>query len=606
MCGIVGYIGNNDCSEILLDGLTKLEYRGYDSAGIALLNKGLITRYRANGKLKNLKKVIYSIDNVEGTIGIAHTRWATHGIPSEKNAHPHNSENFVIVHNGIIENYRELKSFMIENGTKISSDTDSEMIVHLIEYYYKKGLNFENAVIATIKKLEGAYAVLVLSKLEEKLIAFKKDSPMIIGLSNEGTYVASDVPAILSYTNKFIYLEDGDLVTITKLDVKITDFDLSPKEYDVKTLNISPLMAEKGEYKHFMLKEINEQSRSVADTFRGRILKGGEVLDLDISNLDSFIKNDLQKIVITACGTSWHSALIGKYLIESIARIQVEVDYASEYRYRNPILDKNTLVIPISQSGETADTLAAVKMAKREKTKILSICNVFNSSIPRESDAVLYTYAGPEIGVASTKAFTTQMSVILLLALYFKKVKTNILDKKILEEALLLPENINKILKNSEYIFTLSQKYYIYSDFLYLGRGLNFPIVLEGALKLKEISYIHAEAYPAGEMKHGPIALIDENMPTFIIVTDGNNYDKVLSNLQEIKARKGKIIAIATEGNKEIKDFCDDVIFVPKTLDFLEPFLNVIPMQLFSYFVADIKGTDVDQPRNLAKSVTVE
>ncbi len=606
MCGIVGYIGNNDCSDILLDGLTKLEYRGYDSAGIALLNKGIITRYRANGKLRNLKKVIYSVKNVEGSIGIAHTRWATHGIPSEKNAHPHNSENFVIVHNGIIENYRELKSFMIENGTKISSDTDSEMIVHLIEYYYKKNLNFENAVIKTIKKLEGAYAVLVISKLEEKLIAFKKDSPMIIGLSDEGTYVASDVPAILSYTNKFIYLNDGDLVIITKSDMKITDFELSPKEYNIKTLNISPLMAEKGEYKHFMLKEINEQSRSVADTFRGRILKGGDELDLDISNLDSFIKNDLQKIVITACGTSWHSGLIGKYLIESIARIPVEVDYASEYRYRNPILDKNTLVIPISQSGETADTLAAVKMAKKEDSKILSICNVFNSSIPRESDAVLYTYAGPEIGVASTKAFTTQMSVILLLALYFKKVKTSVLDKKILEGALLLPENINKILKTSEYIFTLSQKYHLYSDFLYLGRGLNFPIALEGALKLKEISYIHAEAYPAGEMKHGPIALIDENMPTFIIVTDGNNYDKVLSNLQEIKARKGKVIAIATEGNKEIKDFCDDVIFVPKTLNLLEPFLNVIPMQLFSYFVADIKGTDVDQPRNLAKSVTVE
>ncbi len=606
MCGIVGYIGNNDCSDILLDGLTKLEYRGYDSAGIALLNKGIITRHRANGKLKNLKKIIYSSDNIKGSIGIAHTRWATHGIPSERNAHPHNSENFVIVHNGIIENYRELKSFMIENGTTISSDTDSEMIVHLIEYYYKKGLSFENSVIETIKKLEGAYAVLVISKQEEKLIAFKKDSPMIIGLSNNGTYVASDVPAILSYTNKFIYLNDGDLVTITKSDIKVTDFELSPKEYEVKTLNISPLMAEKGEYKHFMLKEINEQSRSVADTFRGRILKGGEELDLDISNLDNFIKNHLNKIVITACGTSWHSGLIGKYLIESIARIPVEVDYASEYRYRNPILDKNTLVIPISQSGETADTLAAVKMAKKENSKILSICNVFNSSIPRESDAVLYTYAGPEIGVASTKAFTTQISVILLLAIYLKKLKTNNLDRDILEEALLLPEKINKILKQSDDIFALSQKYHTYSDFLYLGRGLNFPIALEGALKLKEISYIHAEAYPAGEMKHGPIALIDENMPTFIIVTNGNNYDKVLSNLQEIKARKGRIIAIATEGNNEIKEFCDDVIFVPETTDNLEPFLNVIPMQLFSYFVADIKGTDVDQPRNLAKSVTVE
>jgi len=606
MCGIVGYIGNKDCSEILLDGLTKLEYRGYDSAGIALLNEGIINRYRANGKLKNLKKIIYSSDEIKGSIGIGHTRWATHGIPSEENAHPHSSENFVIVHNGIIENYRELRTFMINNNTKILSETDSEMIVHLIEFYSAKGYNFENAVIETIKRLDGAYAVLVMSKKEDKLIAFKKDSPMIIGVSDEETYIASDVPAILSNTNKFIYLEDGELVIMTKSEIIVTDFDLNPKKYEIKTLNISPLMAEKGEYKHFMLKEINEQSRSVADTFRGRILKGGEELDLDISKIDDFIKNDLNKIVITACGTSWHSGLIGKYLIESIARVSVEVDYASEYRYRTPILDKNTLIIPISQSGETADTLAAVKMAKKEGSKILSICNVFNSSIPRESDAVLYTYAGPEIGVASTKAFTTQISVILLLAIYLKKIKTNNLDKKILEEALLLPEKINKILKSSEDIFKLSKKYHTYNDFLYLGRGLNFPIALEGALKLKEISYIHAEAYPAGEMKHGPIALIDENMPTFIIATNGNHYEKVLSNLQEIKAREGKIIAIATEGNKEINEFCDDVIYIPESLSVIEPFLNVIPMQLFSYFVADIKGTDVDQPRNLAKSVTVE
>ena len=458
----------------------------------------------------------------------------------------------------------------------------------------------------TIKKLDGAYAVLVMNKNEEKLIAFKKDSPMIIGVSDEGTYIASDVPAVLSYTNKFIYLEDKELVIMTKDSLNVTDFNLNSKTYDIKTLNISPLMAEKGEYKHFMLKEINEQSRSIADTFRGRILKGGGDLDLDISPLDDFIKSNLQKIVITACGTSWHSGLIGKYIIESISRISVEVDYASEYRYRNPILNKNTLVIPISQSGETADTLAAVKMAKKLGSKILSICNVFNSSIPRESDEVLYTYAGPEIGVASTKAFTTQMSTLLLLALYLKKVKTGSLDNNILEEALLLPENINNILRNSDEIFNLSKKYHHYSDFLYLGRGINFPIALEGALKLKEISYIHAEAYPAGEMKHGPIALIDENMPTFIIVTDGNNYEKVLSNLQEIRAREGKVIAIATEGNMEIKEFCEDVIFIPKSLPILEPFLSVIPMQLFSYYVADIKGTDVDQPRNLAKSVTVE
>jgi glucosamine--fructose-6-phosphate aminotransferase (isomerizing) len=606
MCGIVGFIGSKNCSDILLDGLTKLEYRGYDSAGIALLNNSEINRYRANGKLNNLKKLVYSSDILDGSIGIGHTRWATHGIPSEKNAHPHNSKNFVIVHNGIIENYRELRSFMLENGTIISSETDSEMIVHLIEFYYASGLDFEKSVLETIKKLEGAFAVLVMSRIEEKVIAFKKDSPMIIGVSNEGTYMASDVPAILSYTNQFIYLEDEEIVVMTKTDINVFDFNFSPKEYEIKTLNISPLMAEKGDYKHFMLKEINEQSRSVADTFRGRVLKGGDDLDLDLNSLDDFIKNDLRRVVIIACGTSWHSGLIAKYMIESISRIPVEVDYASEYRYRNPILDKNTLIIPISQSGETADTLAAVKMAKKDGCKILSVCNVFNSSIPRESDDVLYTYAGPEIGVASTKAFTTQISVLLLLAIYLKKIRMNVLESEILKESLLLPEKINKILKNSDSIFKLSQKYNKYSDFLYLGRGVNFPIALEGALKLKEISYVHAEAYPAGEMKHGPIALIDENMPTFIIATSGNHYEKVLSNLQEIKARKGQIITIATEGNTEIKDFCEDVIYVPKSLSILEPFLSVIPMQLFAYYVADIKGTDVDQPRNLAKSVTVE
>ena len=606
MCGIVGYIGKKDCCDILLDGLTRLEYRGYDSAGISVLNDGTIKTYRANGKLNNLKKVVYSQDNLKGNIGIAHTRWATHGVPSEKNAHPHSSENFVIVHNGIIENHRELRAFLIKHNTKILSDTDSEMIVHLIEYFFKEGETFENSVKKTIEKLEGAFAVLVLSKLENKIIAFKKDSPMIIGVGEDGTYVASDVPAILNYTNKFIYLQDEEMVIITENEIKLTDFNLNPKKYEIKTLNISPLMAEKGEYKHFMLKEINEQSRALADTFRGRILKGGEELDLDIAELDNFLKNDLSRIVITACGTSWHSGLIGKYLIESIARISVEVDYASEYRYREPVLDKNTLIIPISQSGETADTLAAVKMAKKEGCKILSVCNVFNSSIPRESDAVLYTYAGPEIGVASTKAFTTQISVILLFAVYLKKVREGKLERGLLQEALLLPEKISRLLKDSDYIFELSQKYHVFDDFLYLGRGVNFPIALEGALKLKEISYIHAEGYPSGEMKHGPIALIDENMPVFIIATNNNHYDKVFSNLQEIRARKGKIIAIATKGNEEIKNYCDDVIYIPDTLGLLEPFLNVIPMQLFAYFVADIKGTDVDQPRNLAKSVTVE
>ncbi len=411
----------------------------------------------------------------------------------------------------------------------------------------------------------------------------------------------------MSHTNDFIYLEDGDMVVIDKSGFKITDFELNEVNFEIKTLNISPVMAEKGNYKHFMLKEIFEQSRSIADTFRGRILHGGEDLDLEFDkDFNEFLNNKLNRVVITACGTSWHSGLLGKYFIEQIARTAVEVDYASEYRYREPILDENTLLIAISQSGETADTLAAVNMAKEKGAKVLSICNVFNSTIPRKSDAVLYTYAGPEIGVASTKAFTTQISIIILIAIYLKKLRTNQLDITLLKELLTLSEKISKILDDSDIYHDLAQKYHNYDDFLYLGRGVNFPIALEGALKLKEISYIHAEGYPSGEMKHGPIALIDEKMPTFIIATDGNHYEKVLSNLQEIRAREGKILSIATEGNIEILDSCDDVIYIPKCHPVLEPFLNVIPMQLFAYYVADIKGTDVDQPRNLAKSVTVE
>ncbi len=604
MCGIIGYIGNKNCSDILLQGLSKLEYRGYDSAGVAILNNGNITRLKTEGKLQGLYAKVY-LEKPEGTIGIGHTRWATHGAPTTVNAHPHSAGKFSIIHNGIIENYKELKSYLQKEGAIFSTETDSEIIAHLLDLNSKNS-TFEEAVVKTISKLEGAFAVLVLFEESEKIIAFKQHSPMVIGVGDEEMFVASDIPALLEYTKKFIFMNDGELATLEKNSFKLYDFSLNPKEYKIETLNISPLMAEKGNYKHFMLKEIFEQNRSISDTFRGRVLNGGEKLDLDISNLEDFFKNSLKRVIITACGTSWHAGLVGKYFIEHLARVPVEVDYASEYRYRSPIIDENCLVIAISQSGETADTLFSIKMAKEKGAKVLSICNVFQSSIPRNSDAVLYTYAGPEIGVASTKAFTTQLAVMIMFAIHLKECKIGSLDVDLLKELLSIPEKIDGVLKNGDLVLELAQKYHHFKDFLFLGRGLNFPIALEGALKLKEISYIHAEGYPSGEMKHGPIALIDEDMPTIIIATKNNQYEKVLSNLQEIRARSGKVIAIATEGNSSITEFCDDIVFVPESSALLEPFFTVIPLQLFAYYVADIKGTDVDQPRNLAKCVTVE
>ncbi|MBN2694277.1 glutamine--fructose-6-phosphate transaminase (isomerizing) [bacterium] len=604
MCGIIGYIGDKNCSDILLQGLSKLEYRGYDSAGIAILNNNNITRLKTEGKLQGLYAKVY-LEKPEGTIGIGHTRWATHGAPTTINAHPHSAGKFTIIHNGIIENYKELKSYLQKEGAIFSTETDSEIIAHLLDLN-SKNLTFEEAVVKTISKLEGAFAVLVLFEEAEKIVAFKQHSPMVIGVGSGEMFVASDIPALLEYTKRFIFMNDGELAILEKNSFNLYDFSLNSKEYKIETLNISPLMAEKGNYKHFMLKEIFEQNRSISDTFRGRVLNGGEKLDLDTSELNDFFKNSLKRVIITACGTSWHAGLVGKYLIEHLARVPVEVDYASEYRYRSPIVDENSLIIAISQSGETADTLFSIKMAKEMGAKVLSICNVFQSSIPRSSDAVLYTYAGPEIGVASTKAFTTQLAVIIMLAIHLKECKTGELDVKLLKELLSIPEKIDGILQNSELILELAQKYHHFRDFLFLGRGLNFPIALEGALKLKEISYIHAEGYPSGEMKHGPIALVDEDMPTIIMATKNNQYEKVLSNLQEIRARSGKVIAIATEGNNSIKEFCDDIFFVPESSALLEPFFTVIPLQLFAYYVADIKGTDVDQPRNLAKCVTVE
>lgn len=604
MCGIVGYIGHRDAFEVLLEGLTRLEYRGYDSAGVALMHQHKTEIYRAKGKLKVLKKELYKV-SPEGTVGIGHTRWATHGAPTTENAHPHRSGATTIVHNGIIENFKYLREALMERGVVFQSDTDSEIIAHLIERYHKE-LPFEAAVAKAISKIEGAFAVLVLNETERKLICFKQHSPMIIGVGDGEQFIASDVPAILSYTNRFIYLEDGEMAVITDDEIKICDFDLAPRAYDIKTLNISPVMAEKGNYKHFMLKEIHEQPRALSDTFRGRVIKGGTELDLDLQGLRPFIKTKLRRIVVIACGTSWHSGLVGKYMIEQMAEIPVEVDYASEYRYRKPIVGDDTLVIAISQSGETADTLAAINMAKERGAKILSICNVQHASIPRISDLVLYTYAGPEIGVASTKAFVTQLSILGMLAIGLTEIKKGSCCPGLLKKLLYLPEQVDRLLEQSKAIEKLAKKYHRYRNFLYLGRNINFPIALEGALKLKEISYIHAEGYPAGEMKHGPIALIDEQMPTIMIATDGNSYDKVVSNLQEIKARGGLVIALVSEGNNALIDSCDDIITIPKTDPMWEPFLNVIPLQLFAYYVADLEGTDVDQPRNLAKSVTVE
>lgn len=609
MCGIVGYIGQQEASPIIIDGLRRLEYRGYDSAGICTLNGGEPQLRRAEGKLINLENILRE-KPATGSRGIGHTRWATHGRPSEINAHPHKAGSIVVVHNGIIENYLKLKSRLQKQGHKFSSETDTEIIAHLVEEHYQQCGDFEKAVRLALAEVEGAYGVAILCIDEpDKLIAAKLGSPLVVGQGDGEFFVASDIPAMLSHTREMIFLDDGEIVVFTPEKMWITDLSGQPLVKPSKTITWSPLMAEKGGYKHFMLKEIYEQPRTLADTIAGRIQ--GEEGDIYLEDLGLSQEQlaDLDKINIIACGTSWHAGLVGKFYIEKLARIPVEIDIASEFRYRDPIVTDKSLTLLISQSGETADTLAGLREAKGKGGKVVCICNVVDSSIARESDGVVYTHAGPEIGVASTKAFTTQLVALYLLALKLGRARGTLTadDCRNQVEALLaLPRKLEEALELDEQIEQIARDFVNARDFLYMGRGNQYPIALEGALKLKEISYIHAEGYPAGEMKHGPIALIDENLPVVVLVPRNATYDKVVSNMEEVCARGGKVIAVASGDESELQGKVAALIKVPQTTEDLLPILTSIPMQLLAYHIAVLKGTDVDQPRNLAKSVTVE
>ncbi len=609
MCGIVGYIGQQQASPIIIDGLRRLEYRGYDSAGICTLDNGQTRISRAEGKLINLENILRETP-ASGTRGIGHTRWATHGKPSEINAHPHKAGSIVVVHNGIIENYLKLKQRLQAAGHNFQSETDTEIIAHLVEENYNLSSDFEAAVRKSLNEVQGAYAVAILCSDEpDKLIAAKLGSPLVVGQGQGEYFVASDIPAMLSHTREMIFLEDGEMAIFTEAGMRFTDLAGATLRKQSKTITWSPLMAEKGGYKHFMLKEIYEQPRAVADTIAGRLQSDEGDIYLEGLGLSDEQLQQLDKIFIIACGTSWHAGLVGKFYIEKLARLQVEIDIASEFRYRDPIVGENSLTVLISQSGETADTLAGLRESKGKGGKTLCVCNVVDSSIARESDGVIYTHAGPEIGVASTKAFTTQLVALFQLALKLGRVRGTLTADQCREqvEALLkLPRKLEEALEIDAHIEEISREFMNASDFLYLGRGNQYPIALEGALKLKEISYIHAEGYPAGEMKHGPIALIDEQLPVVVLVPRNATYEKVVSNMEEVRARGGKVIAVVSGDDSELIDKVDAIIRVPEISDDLMPVLTSVPMQLLAYHIAVFKGTDVDQPRNLAKSVTVE
>ena len=624
MCGIVGYVGKKRVVPVIIEGLRRLEYRGYDSAGIAVCGngEGLQIR-RAEGKLRNLEEVI-RLKPLDGTYGIGHTRWATHGRPTEENAHPHRdcTGKIVVVHNGIIENYVILKRKLIEEGHKFTTETDTEIIAHMVEKYYIKEANghrpaLEEAVRKTVGQLTGVFAMAVISTDEpNKIIAARNGPPAVIGLGKDEYFIASDIPAILYHTRDLFFLGDGDLAVLTPEGVRLTDFNGEPVVRQVQHVTWDPIMAEKGGFKHFMLKEIYEQPRSVRDTTLGRVSQETGHVFLDEMEVTEAEFKAIKKVNIAACGTSWHAALAGKFMIESLARIPVEVDYASEWRYRNPLVGPEALTMLISQSGETADTLAAQREAKSKGSKTVAICNVVGSMIPREASGTIYTHAGPEIGVASTKAFTGQLTALYLFALYMAQIRGTMTPEQArvaVEELTRLPGKLEQLLTREDECEDLAKEYSRAQDFLFLGRGIHYPIALEGALKLKEVSYIHAEGYPAGEMKHGPNALIDENLPVVVIATcDPDNelsrirYEKTISNLKEVKARSGKIIALATEGDDIIKDDADHVIYIPPTTEELAPILEIVPLQLLAYHIAVRRGCDVDQPRNLAKSVTVE
>ena len=609
MCGIVGYIGSRETARVLIDGLKRLEYRGYDSAGIAVFHKGRIEIRRKEGKLTKLEELVRD-ETFDGRVGIGHTRWATHGRPSDENAHPHKAGKVTVVHNGIIENYLPLREYLKKKGHVFSSQTDTETIAHLIDEFIREGHSFLDAVKITLGRIKGSYALGILYEGDETcLIGARNEAPLVIGLGEEEYFIASDIPPILPYTRSFIFMDDGEVAFLSTQGVKVYDAKGEEVSKEPRYVDWNPLMAEKSGYKHFMLKEIFEQPRAVTDTIRGRLSEEKGDVALDNVRLDRESLRRIHRIILIACGTSYHAALVGKFLIEQFCRIPVEADIGSEFRYRNPIIGENDLVVAISQSGETADTLAAMRESKRKGATTLSICNVVESSLARDSDYVIYTYAGPEIGVASTKTFATQLITLFLLALRMGR-QTGLLSeregKALIEDLMRLPHLMEEMLKSSAQVAKIARKYLYAKNFLYLGRGINYPIALEGALKLKEISYIHAEGYPAGEMKHGPIALIDGEMPVVVLATKNEVYEKVISNIEEVKAREGNIIALASQSDQEIARKVDDVIFVPETLPSLTPILLTIPLQLLAYYMADFKGTDVDQPRNLAKSVTVE
>jgi len=608
MCGIVGYVGPSQAIPILISGLKRLEYRGYDSAGIALQTDSGLMVAKSAGKIAELEKTIANVE-IDCTQGIAHTRWATHGEPTQINAHPHTDaeEEFALVHNGIIENYRALREFLGRNGFESRTETDTEILVHLIKYNYEG--DFTEAVRKALGAVEGTYGIAVVSsKHPGTLVAARKGSPLVIGTGDGQNFIASDVTAMLEHTNKVVYLKDGEIATVTDHSFEVTTVENVKIDSEVEEVTWTLDEIEKGGYDHFMLKEIHEQSATLPNAFRGRLNVEEGIPRLHGLNLQYEELRKIKRIIITACGTSWHAALIGKYMIEELARVPVEVEYASEFRYRSPIIDDSTIMFVISQSGETADTLAALREAQKHGCTVLGIVNTVGSTIARETDGGVHIHAGPEIGVASTKAFTSQVMVLSLIATLMGRMRHLSVQhgQEIIQAIQAIPEQVGKILAVEDEVKKIAQEYHMANNFLYLGRGINFPTALEGALKLKEISYIHAEGYPAAEMKHGPIALIDENMPVVVIALKDPVYDKVMSNIAEVRARQGQVIAIATEGDTEIADRVNHVIYIPETYRLLTPLLSVIPLQLLSYHIAVMRNCHVDQPRNLAKSVTVE
>jgi glucosamine--fructose-6-phosphate aminotransferase (isomerizing) len=608
MCGIVGYVGDKKVVPILLEGLKRLEYRGYDSAGIAILEEEGIILEKCAGKVSALEDLLKE-KSFHSTTGIAHTRWATHGEPTDLNAHPHLDckKKLAVVHNGIIENYRSLKEVLSSKGHIFTSDTDTEILAHLIEEYY--GGDLVEAVRTALTQVEGTYGIAVICKDNpEEIVAARHGSPLVIGRGEGENLVASDCSAIIRHTNQVVYLEDREIAYVTRDGFSISTIDKVEVTPHLQEISWSLDQIEKGGFPHFMLKEINEQPLTLVNAMRGRLNYEEGISRLNGLNLQYEELHQINRVILTACGTSWHAALIGEYLVEDFGSIPVEVEYASEFRYRSPIIQEGSIVFVISQSGETADTLAAMREAKRKGATVLGICNVVGSTIARETDGGVYIHAGPEIGVASTKAFTSQIMVLTLVSLLLGRMRNLSLEKgrEVIEALKKIPDQVDSLLKNDSYLKEIAREYYTKNNFLYLGRGINYPVALEGALKLKEISYIHAEGYPAAEMKHGPIALIDENMPVVVIAIKDNVYEKVLSNIEEVKARNGRVIALATEGDEQIAKLVNHVIYIPHTLEQLAPLLNIIPLQLLAYHMAVLRGCNVDQPRNLAKSVTVE